>query len=277
MGVPTAQVQHRARGGRTLVRDAGVLAVGAREATRTGRVRIAAPMQGAARRPWAANVGDVGNLKVAIADDSALLREGVARVLGDAGFDVVAQVSNAVELMAAITSTNPDVVVVDIRMPPTHTDEGVRAALRIRQAHPGVGVIVLSQYAEPEYAMELLADGTDGVGYLLKDRIAEIDDFSSAVRRVAQGGSALDSSIVSQLVARKRRAAPLEVLSAREREVLALMAEGRSNGAIAERLVVTPRAVEKHITNIFEKLDLGAAVEDHRRVLAVLTFLRASD
>jgi len=223
-----------------------------------------------------ANVVRVGNLKVAIADDSALLREGVARVLGDAGFDVVAQVGNAVELMSAITSTHPDVVVVDIRMPPTHTDEGVRAALRIRQAHPGVGVIVLSQYAEPEYAMELLAEGTDGVGYLLKDRIAEIDDFSSAVRRVAQGGSALDSSIVSQLVARKRRVAPLEVLSAREREVLALMAEGRSNGAIAERLVVTPRAVEKHITNIFEKLGLDGTADDHRRVLAVLTFLRAS-
>ena len=225
----------------------------------------------------AANVALMADLKVAIADDSALMREGVARVLGDAGFQVVAQVANAVELMAAITSHSPDVVVVDIRMPPTHTDEGVRAALRIRQAHPGVGVIVLSQYAEPEYAMELLAEGTDGVGYLLKDRIAEIDDFSSAVRRVAQGGSALDSSIVSLLVARKRKARPLEVLSAREREVLSLMAEGRSNGAIAERLVVTPRAIEKHITNIFEKLDLGAAVEDHRRVLAVLTFLRASD
>ena len=265
---------------RVAVRSYGALASSrwrARGASRTGRVRTAVPVEDVARATGAANVGAVGNLKVAIADDSALLREGVARVLGDAGFDVVAQVANAVELMAAITSTNPDVVVVDIRMPPTHTDEGVRAALRIRQAHPGVGVIVLSQYAEPEYAMELLAEGTDGVGYLLKDRIAEIDDFSSAVRRVAQGGSALDSSIVSQLVARKRRAAPLEVLSAREREVLALMAEGRSNGAIAERLVVTPRAVEKHITNIFEKLDLGAAVEDHRRVLAVLTFLRASD
>jgi DNA-binding NarL/FixJ family response regulator len=216
-------------------------------------------------------------LRVAIADDSALLREGVARVLSDAGLVVVAQVANAVELMAAIASHDPQVVVVDIRMPPTHTDEGVRAARRIREGHPGVGVVVLSQHAEPEYALELLADGTEGIGYLLKDRIADIDEFAAAVRRVAAGGSALDPSIVGLLVARKRRASPLEVLSPREREVLSLMAEGRSNQAIADRLVVTPRAVEKHITSIFEKLDLGTDVEDHRRVLAVLTFLRAAD
>ncbi len=216
-------------------------------------------------------------LRVAIADDSALIREGVARVLSDAGLVVVAQVANAVELMAAIASHDPQVVVVDIRMPPTHTDEGVRAARRIREGHPGVGVVVLSQHAEPEYALELLADGTEGIGYLLKDRIADIDEFAAAVRRVAAGGSALDPSIVGLLVARKRRASPLEVLSPREREVLSLMAEGRSNQAIADRLVVTPRAVEKHITSIFEKLDLGTDVEDHRRVLAVLTFLRAAD
>src|SRR6185436_11566081 len=215
-------------------------------------------------------------LRVAIADDSALMREGVARVLQDAGFEVVAQAENAVDLMHAISSLKPDVAVVDIRMPPTHTDEGVRAARRIREAHPGVGVVVLSQHAEPEYAMELLAEGTEGVGYLLKDRIADIDDFAEAVRRVAQGGSALDPSIVGLLVSRKRRSSPLEVLSAREKEVLSLMAEGRSNQAIADALVVTPRAIEKHITNIFEKLGLGSAVEDHRRVLAVLTFLRAS-
>jgi DNA-binding NarL/FixJ family response regulator len=215
-------------------------------------------------------------LRVVIADDSALMREGVARVLADAGFEVVAQAENAVDLMHQIGTFKPDVAVVDIRMPPTHTDEGVRAARRIREAHPGVGVVVLSQHAEPEYAMELLAEGTEGVGYLLKDRIADIDDFAESVRRVAQGGSALDPSIVGLLVARRRRSSPLEVLSAREKEVLGLMAEGRSNQAIADALVVTPRAIEKHITNIFEKLGLGSAVEDHRRVLAVLTFLRAS-
>jgi len=215
-------------------------------------------------------------LRVAIADDSALMREGVARVLEDAGFEVVAQSENAVDLMHAISSLKPDVAVVDIRMPPTHTDEGVRAARRIREAHPGVGVVVLSQHAEPEYAMELLAEGTEGVGYLLKDRIADIDDFAEAVRRVAQGGSALDPSIVGLLVSRKRRSSPLEVLSARGKEVLSLMAEARSNEAIADALVVTPRAIEKHITNIFEQRGLGSAVEDHRRVLAVLTFLRAS-
>jgi len=216
-------------------------------------------------------------VKVVIADDSALIREGVARVLADAGFEIAAQVENAVELMSAIGRVKPDVCVVDIRMPPTHTDEGIRAARRIREAHPGVGVVVLSQHAEPEYAMELLGEGTDGVGYLLKDRIADIDDFAASVRRVAQGGSALDPSIVGLLVSRKRRASPLEALSPREREVLELMAEGRSNQAIADRMVVTPRAVEKHITSIFEKLELGTADKDHRRVLAVLTFLRAGE
>jgi len=215
-------------------------------------------------------------MRVVIADDEVLLREGLDRLLTEAGFDVVGKVGNARELRDKVRLTRPDVAIVDIRMPPTHTDEGVRAARRIREAHPGVGVVVLSQHAEPEYAMELLSEGTDGVGYLLKDRIADIDDFADSVRRVAQGGSALDPSIVGLLVARKRRSSPLEVLSAREKEVLSLMAEGRSNQAIADALVVTPRAIEKHITNIFEKLGLGSAVEDHRRVLAVLTFLRAS-
>jgi DNA-binding NarL/FixJ family response regulator len=214
-------------------------------------------------------------VKAVIADDSALIREGVARVLADAGFEIVAQVDNAVDLLHSIASRAPDVAVVDIRMPPTHTDEGIRAARQIRDAHPAVGVVVLSQHAEPEYAMELLAEGTEGVGYLLKDRIADIDDFAESVRRVAQGGSALDPSIVGLLVSRKRRSSPLEVLSAREKEVLGLMAEGRSNQAIAERLVVTERAVEKHVTSIFQKLRLTATPEDHRRVLAVLAFLRS--
>jgi DNA-binding NarL/FixJ family response regulator len=166
--------------------------------------------------------------------------------------------------------------VIDIRMPPTNTDDGLRAALTLRAELPGTGVLVLSQYVELGLAMQLFADSVEGVGYLLKDRIADIDDFAESVRRVAQGGSALDPSIVGLLVSRKRRSSPLEVLSAREKEVLGLMAEGRSNQAIADALVVTPRAIEKHITNIFEKLGLGSAVEDHRRVLAVLTFLRAS-
>jgi DNA-binding NarL/FixJ family response regulator len=212
-------------------------------------------------------------LRVAIADDSALMREGVARVLADAGFEVVAQAENAVDLMHAVGSLKPDVAVVDIRMPPTHTDEGVRAARRIREAHPGVGVVVLSQHAEPEYAMELLSEGTDGVGYLLKDRIADIDDFADAVRRVAQGGSALDPSIVGLLVARKRRSSPLEVLSAREKEVLSLMAEGRSNAAIAAKLFITEKAVSKHAAGIFGKLDLAPSDDDNRRVLAVLAYL----
>lgn len=216
-------------------------------------------------------------LRVVIADDSALIRAGVGGVLAGAGFEVVAEVDNAVDLMFAVSTHKPAVAIVDIRMPPTHTDEGLRAARRIREAHPGVAVVVLSQHAEPEYAMELLSEGTDSIGYLLKDRIADIDEFVQAIRRVAGGGSALDPAIVGLLVARKRRADPLQVLSPREREVLSLMAEGRSNHAIADQLVVTPRAIEKHITNIFEKLGLPGAVDDHRRVLAVLTFLRASD
>jgi len=167
------------------------------------------------------------------------------------------------------------VAIVDIRMPPTHTDEGLRAAREIRETYPGTGVLVLSQYVEPEYALDLLSDSAEGVGYLLKDRISDVGEFADAVRRVGEGGSALDPAVVSQLVGRRRRDDPLEGLTPREREVLELMAEGRSNQAIAERLVITLRAVEKHVTSIFSKLRLSATAEDHRRVLAVLTYLRS--
>jgi DNA-binding NarL/FixJ family response regulator len=176
--------------------------------------------------------------------------------------------------MLKVRSYSPDVAVVDIRMPPSHTDEGLRAAQEIREKHPGVGVLVLSQYIEPAYAMELLADSAEGVGYLLKDRVSDVNEFADAVRRVADGGSALDPAIVSQLVGRRRRDDPLGELTPREREVLGLMAEGRSNQGIAQRLVVTERAVEKHVTSIFSKLKLPAATADHRRVLAVLAYLR---
>jgi DNA-binding NarL/FixJ family response regulator len=214
-------------------------------------------------------------VKVVLADDSVLLREGVARILEESGFDVVGQAGNPDELMLKVRSYSPDVAVVDIRMPPTHTDEGLRAAKEIRERHPGVGVLVLSQYVEPEYAMDLLADSAEGVGYLLKDRISDVKEFASSVRRVAEGGSALDPSVVSQLVGRRRGDDPVSDLTPREREVLELMAEGRSNGGIAERLVITERAVEKHVTSIFGKLRLASAPEDHRRVLAVLAFLRS--
>src|SRR5215475_10813803 len=214
-------------------------------------------------------------LRVVIAEDSVLLREGVARILEGAGFEVVGQSSTADDLMLKVRSYSPDVAIVDIRMPPTHTDEGLTAAKAIRSLYENVGVLVLSQYVEPEYAMELLADDAEGVGYLLKDRVADVDEFAGAVRRVADGGSALDPEIVSQLVGRRRSDDPIETLTPREREVLDLMAEGRSNQAIAQRLVVTERAVEKHVTSIFGKLGLPAAREDHRRVLAVLAFLRA--
>jgi DNA-binding NarL/FixJ family response regulator/class 3 adenylate cyclase len=214
-------------------------------------------------------------VRVVVADDSVLLREGVARLLVDAGFEVVGQVDNAEDLVRRVGFSKPDVAIVDIRMPPTHTDEGLRAAKQIRERFPQVGVLVLSQYVEPGYAMELLSDSSEGVGYLLKDRVSDIEEFASAVRRVAQGGSALDPAVVSQLVGRRRRDDPLAELTGREREVLELMAEGRSNTGIAERLVVTERAVEKHVTSIFQKLGLPQASEDHRRVLAVLTYLRS--
>jgi DNA-binding NarL/FixJ family response regulator len=214
-------------------------------------------------------------MRVVLADDSILLREGVARILIDAGFDVVGQAGTADELLLKVRSYKPEVAIVDIRMPPTHTDEGLQAAREIRAKHPQTGVLVLSQYIEPGYAMELLSESAEGVGYLLKDRVSDVAEFTAAVRRVAEGGSALDPTVVSQLVGRRRRDDPLADLTPREREVLSLMAEGRSNQGIAEALVVTERAVEKHVTSIFGKLRLPAAVEDHRRVLAVLTFLRS--
>jgi DNA-binding NarL/FixJ family response regulator/class 3 adenylate cyclase len=214
-------------------------------------------------------------LRVALADDAVLLREGIARLLSEAGFEVVGQSGTADDLLLKVRSYTPDVAVVDIRMPPTQTDEGLRAAQEIRTNHPEVGVLVLSQHVEPTYAMELLAESAEGVGYLLKDRVSDIDEFAAAVRRVAEGGSALDPSLVTQLVGRRRKRDPIEELTPREREVLELMAEGRSNQAIGERLFITPRAVEKHITSIFGKLGLPPAPEDHRRVLAVLAFLRS--
>jgi DNA-binding NarL/FixJ family response regulator len=214
-------------------------------------------------------------VRVVLGEDSVLLREGVARLLGDAGMDVVAQAGDFDDLMRKVRAHKPDVAVVDIRMPPTHTDEGLRASHLIREELPDTGVLVLSQYVEEGYAMDLLADSAEGVGYLLKDRVADVERFVDSVRRVADGGSALDPEVVSQMLGRRRAEDPLAELTPREREVLGLMAEGRSNHAIAEELVVTERAVEKHVTGIFSKLDLGPTPEDHRRVLAVLTYLKA--
>ena len=219
---------------------------------------------------------DVGApLRVVIADDQLLLRAGVARLLEDAGMDVVAQAGDAEDLLRKTGAHRPDVAVVDVRMPPTHTDEGLRAAAEIRERFPQTGVLVLSQYVEEAYALDLFADGAEGLGYLLKDRVADLERFVDAVRRVADGGSALDPEVVGRLLGRRRREDPLEPLTPREREVLGLMAEGRSNAGIAAHLVVTERAVETHVTSIFTKLGLPPAGEDHRRVLAVLTFLRA--
>jgi DNA-binding NarL/FixJ family response regulator len=213
-------------------------------------------------------------MRVVVADDQALLRQGVVRLLEDAGFDVVAQAGDAPDLLRKVGAHRPDVAVVDVQMPPDNTDDGLRAALEIRARQPDVGVLVLSQHADERYALDLIGDNAEGVGYLLKDRVADFDAFADAVRRVAAGGSALDPSVVSRMLGRRRRDDPLEELTRREREVLELMAEGRSNRGIAEVLVVTPHAVEKHVTNIFAKLGIGAAPEDHRRVLAVLAFLR---
>jgi len=210
-----------------------------------------------------------------LADDSVLLREGIARLLEDSGFEVVGRAGDAEDLLRKVRAHKPDVAIVDIKMPPTHTDEGLRAARTIRAGHPETAVLVLSQYVEEEYALDLLAGDAAGVGYVLKDRVADIERFVDAVRRVADGGSALDPEVVSRMLGRRRASGPLDQLTPREREVLTLMAEGRSNRAIAGELVVTERAVEKHVTNIFGKLDLPATAEDHRRVLAVLTYLKA--
>jgi DNA-binding NarL/FixJ family response regulator len=210
-----------------------------------------------------------------LADDSVLLREGLARLLAEAGFEVVGQAADADGLLAEVEAHAPDVAIVDIRMPP-ETDGGLCAAREIRTRHPGVGVLVLSQYARPSYAFELLSESAERVGYLLKDRVGDLEELSEAVRRVGQGGAVLDPVVVSQLVGRPReRDGALEHLSEREREVLALMAEGRSNQAIADRLVITERTVEKHVKSIFGKLRLPVSPEAHRRVLAVLAYLRA--
>ena len=214
-------------------------------------------------------------MRVVLADDSVLLREGVARLLEEAGLDVVAQAGDADDLLRKVGAHKPDVAIVDVKMPPTHTDEGLRAAAEIRERYPDVGVLVLSQYLEEGNALDLLSSSAERMGYLLKDRVADLDRFVDAVRRVGEGGSALDPEVVSRLLGRRRREDPLEEISPREREVLGLMAEGRSNHAIAEALVVTERAVEKHVTSIFSKLNLPPTAVDHRRVLAVLTYLRA--
>ena len=204
-----------------------------------------------------------------------LLREGIARLLTDKGFEIVGQSGTAEDLLMKVRSYNPDIAIVDIKMPPTHTDEGLRAAKEIRERHPDTAVLVLSQYVEEGYALELLQDNAEGVGYLLKDRVYDLTDFVAAVKRVAAGGSALDPSVVSQLVGRRRRDDPIGDLSPREREVLGLMAEGLSNSAIAARVFLTERGVEKHVTSIFQKLRLPVAADTHRRVLAVVAFLQS--
>jgi DNA-binding NarL/FixJ family response regulator len=214
-------------------------------------------------------------LRVLVAEDSVLLREGLVRLLEEGGCQVVGQAGDALDLLRKVRAHKPDVAVVDVRMPPDNTDDGLRAALTIRREHPQTGVLVLSQYIEEQYAIELIGEAHEGVGYLLKERISDIGALVEAVRRIANRGSVIDPQVVSQLLRRQRQEDPLEELSEREREVLELMAEGRSNHAIAARLVVSERAVEKHVTSIFSKLRLPPAEDDHRRVLAVLTFLRA--
>jgi DNA-binding NarL/FixJ family response regulator len=214
-------------------------------------------------------------VRAVIAEDSVLLREGLVRLLTDAGFDVVGRCQTADDLMLKVRSYKPDVAIVDIRLPPTHQDEGLRAALEIRAQHPSVGVLVLSQYLELGLAMELLTDSADGAGYLLKDRISDVKEFVGAVRRVADGGSAIDPIIVSTLLSKRRIDDPLVSLTPREREVLVLMAEGRSNQGIADKLVITVRAVEKYVSSIFGKLGLPSSGSESRRVLAVLMFLRS--
>ena len=214
-------------------------------------------------------------MRIIIADDAALIREGLVRLVADMGHEVVASVASAPELVAAVAAEVPDVVVTDIRMPPRHQDDGLRAALALRLSHPGLPVLLLSQHAERAYAEELLADGAGGVGYLLKDRVGDLGTFARALKTVAAGGTILDPEIAQQLVRQRRADGPLERLTAREREVLTLMAEGRTNAAIGSALVLSDGAIEKHIASIFAKLDLPADMDGHRRVLAVLTWLRA--
>jgi DNA-binding NarL/FixJ family response regulator len=213
-------------------------------------------------------------MRVVIAEDAVLLRAGLERLLAEGDFEVVGTVGDGPALIAAAAALRPDIAIVDVRMPPTHTDEGLRAALEVRRLVPNTAILVLSQYVEERYALELIGSNAEGVGYLLKDRVADVSEFLAAVRRVGEGGTALDPEVVAQLLGRRRRGNPLEALSPREHEVLGLMAEGRSNAAIAAELVVTDGAVEKHVSNIFAKLGLPATASDHRRVLAVLTYLR---
>jgi DNA-binding NarL/FixJ family response regulator len=212
-------------------------------------------------------------VRVVIAEDSAILRDGLVQLLTDRGFAVLQAVGDAISLEQAVAADPPDVAVVDIRMPPTFTDEGLQAAIRLRATHPGVGILVFSQYVETRYAAKLLAGGAAGVGYLLKDRVADVSDFVEALVRVASGGTALDPEVVTQLMGASRRTDTLARLSGREREVLALMAEGRTNVAVATNLVISEGAVEKHVANIFSKLDLPSTPTDNRRVLAVLRYL----
>ncbi len=215
-------------------------------------------------------------MRVALADDAVILREGLSRLLAEAGFEVAGLASDGDELLELVERTLPDLAIVDIRMPPTHTDEGLRAAKTIRARWPQIGILVLSQHVNTRYALELLSSGTDGVGYLLKERVSDLDELSSSVNRVGNGGSVLDPAVVGELVGRRRQAGnPLERLTDREREVLALMAEGRSNRAIAERLFVTDHTVEKHVKSIFGSLRLPQSPDDHRRVLAVITYLNS--
>lgn len=213
-------------------------------------------------------------MRVVIAEDSLLLREGLERLLDDNGFEVVGSCETAEDLLGMVRTRAPDVAIVDIRLPPTHSDEGLRAALEIHADHPSVGVLVLSQYLELGLALKLLADSADGVGYLLKDRISDVKEFVASVRRVAEGGSALDPLIVSRLVAKRRNDDPLEALTPREREVLELMAAGNSNQGIADAMVISLRAAEKYVSSIFTKLDIPATGTESRRVLAVLLYLR---
>jgi DNA-binding NarL/FixJ family response regulator len=213
-------------------------------------------------------------VRLVVADDSVLMRQGIVAVLENAGFDVVAQAGDADDLVRKVGAHKPDVAIIDVRMPPDNTDDGLRAAIKLRAEHPELRVLVLSQYVEPDYAQALLSGNAAGVGYLLKDRVSDVEHFVDAVERVAGGGSALDPEVVSHLVGRQQPDSPVERLTPREREVLELMAEGRSNAAIAQEFVVSERAVEKHVTSIFTKLGLAPASTDHRRVLAVLAYLR---
>ena len=217
-----------------------------------------------------------GQIRVVVGEDQPIVREGIVHVLQDSGFEVVGTAENARDLVRITGAQRPDVVVTDIQMPPDNTDDGLRAALEIRATLPSVGVLVLSQFLEDRYAMDLVADSAEGVGYLLKENISDLRMFTEAVRRVASGGSALDPNVVARLVGRKRKAGPLDNLTPRERDVLALIAEGRSNAGVAQELVVSVAAVERHVTSIFDKLGLHQSPEQHRRVLAVLKYLRAS-